>query len=557
MNLPVVSVTPGPEWAQELNDALDLIDDHDHTAGKGRPITSAALNINDDVSVNNNNFTNARSYNMEDQSSPLSGPTDVRSLYAVMGELYYNDSVGNQIQLTLDGAINATSIGGIGGDYATSTASVTYNSTSKTFFFYQNTNQNAKLDVGDLIIHETVASSNGITLKSPSSLASAYTITLPSALPASTLALQMTNTGQLVPDFIHTAQIDPAGLGAAAYAPGSIGTTALADNSVTAAKIDTAAGLVKITIQSFTAPGDHFVVIPSSVSHSIVRATGAGGGGASGVGSTGGGGGAGAVVLTTSTSLDPSVSHDFAPTDVNIGTEVITIAAHGWVENQSVEFTSSGTLPGGISAATIYYLKTVTTNTFQISTTIGGSAVNLTSQGTGTHTVQSGYVASVGTHGNGGGTGLSQPGTAGGTTLVHNGAVRIMTALGGAGGATGDGGTAGGIGGNSTNYVQPMNPGSTGGSSSDAPTTPINPMIGDKSGIPGTNSGGFGGGAAGGGSIGKGGNGSNGNTSAVDGTAGGTGAGGGGGAGSSGVGGGGGAGGDGYVEFVYWENVNP
>lgn len=50
-------------------------------------------------------------------------------------------------------------------------------------------------------------------------------------------------------------------------------------------------------------------------------------------------------------------------------------------------FNSGGGLPGGISAATDYYVINSTINTIQISATPGGSARNITSQGTGNHWV--------------------------------------------------------------------------------------------------------------------------------------------------------------------------
>ncbi len=50
-----VSVTPGPDWATNLNTSLDAIDNHDHTSGKGVRITPAAMNINAALEFNGNN----------------------------------------------------------------------------------------------------------------------------------------------------------------------------------------------------------------------------------------------------------------------------------------------------------------------------------------------------------------------------------------------------------------------------------------------------------------------------------------------------------------------
>ena len=54
---------------------------------------------------------------------------------------------------------------------------------------------------------------------------------------------------------------------------------------------------------------------------------------------------------------------------------------------QAVQFTTTGTLPTGLSTNTTYYVISVSTNTCQFSTTLSGSAVTFTnSSGSGTHT---------------------------------------------------------------------------------------------------------------------------------------------------------------------------
>jgi hypothetical protein len=54
---------------------------------------------------------------------------------------------------------------------------------------------------------------------------------------------------------------------------------------------------------------------------------------------------------------------------------------------QAVQFTTTGTLPTGLSINTNYYVISTSTNTCQFSTTLGGSAITFTnSSGSGTHT---------------------------------------------------------------------------------------------------------------------------------------------------------------------------
>jgi len=67
-------------------------------------------------------------------------------------------------------------------------------------------------------------------------------------------------------------------------------------------------------------------------------------------------------------------------------TQLLTSSAHGLTVNESVILSTSGGLPGGLAATTVYYVINPTTNTFQLSLTQGGSAVVLTTNGTPTNT---------------------------------------------------------------------------------------------------------------------------------------------------------------------------
>lgn len=65
---------------------------------------------------------------------------------------------------------------------------------------------------------------------------------------------------------------------------------------------------------------------------------------------------------------------------------VVTWNSHGLLNGQRVQLTTTGALPTGLSANTSYYVKYVDANTFQLSSTRGGSAINTSGSQSGTHT---------------------------------------------------------------------------------------------------------------------------------------------------------------------------
>lgn len=67
-------------------------------------------------------------------------------------------------------------------------------------------------------------------------------------------------------------------------------------------------------------------------------------------------------------------------------TNTFTIPAHGLYNGNKVTLNTTGVLPGGLSAVN-YYIISATTNTFQLSATVGGSAINITDVGVGVGTI--------------------------------------------------------------------------------------------------------------------------------------------------------------------------
>jgi hypothetical protein len=67
---------------------------------------------------------------------------------------------------------------------------------------------------------------------------------------------------------------------------------------------------------------------------------------------------------------------------------VVSLASHGLLANDSVVFATTGALPTGLTAGTRYFVKTVlTSGTFTVSTTSGGTAINTTGSQSGVQTM--------------------------------------------------------------------------------------------------------------------------------------------------------------------------
>lgn len=67
---------------------------------------------------------------------------------------------------------------------------------------------------------------------------------------------------------------------------------------------------------------------------------------------------------------------------------VVTLNAHGLSNGDRIRLATTGALPTGLSANTDYFVLNAATNTFQLSATQGGTAINTTGTQSGTHTAQ-------------------------------------------------------------------------------------------------------------------------------------------------------------------------
>lgn len=72
---------------------------------------------------------------------------------------------------------------------------------------------------------------------------------------------------------------------------------------------------------------------------------------------------------------------------VDTGTDICTCNGHGLSEGQYVQLGTSATLPSPLVINTIYKIKNATLNTFQLGFGLGNPTVDLTTTGTGTHSI--------------------------------------------------------------------------------------------------------------------------------------------------------------------------
>lgn len=69
-------------------------------------------------------------------------------------------------------------------------------------------------------------------------------------------------------------------------------------------------------------------------------------------------------------------------------TNVITATGHTRINGDKVRTSSTGTLPGGLVINTDYFVINVSGSTFKLSAISGGTEIDITSTGSGTHTLE-------------------------------------------------------------------------------------------------------------------------------------------------------------------------
>lgn len=105
LTLPVPTVTLGPEWATELNQALTDVDAHDHSSGKGTKIKPNGIDINSDLDYQNYRAIGLKASKYGNQVATLTGATNSNSVYTVSDNLYFTNGAGVAVQITSGGSV--------------------------------------------------------------------------------------------------------------------------------------------------------------------------------------------------------------------------------------------------------------------------------------------------------------------------------------------------------------------------------------------------------------------------------------------------------------------
>ena len=102
-----------------------------------------------------------------------------------------------------------------------------------------------------------------------------------------------------------------------------------------------------------------------------------------------------AIIWNKDTANGLNVSYynaTIAHTAVDTSAETITISSHKFQVGDTVQVSTTDTIPAGLAINTTYYAIDASANTIKLATTLAnalaGTAINITSQGAGNHTIQ-------------------------------------------------------------------------------------------------------------------------------------------------------------------------
>lgn len=254
MPVPAVGLEIGPQWANDLNASLTILDSHNHSAGNGVPINPSGLDINTDFSFNSNSATNLKA----SVYAAVASFATTLAIYVIGKDLYYTDGDGNVVRITQGGAVTGAS-GTITG-LPSGTAGAAFS--GGTFTFTSASLTGANIDGASFILRNNSASSFGLTLNPPAAMGANFSLTLPS-LPASQYFLTMDASG----NFGNYASIS-GGLVGSNLANLTITAGKIANATITTTQISASAGILGTQLAAATVARSNQVAVGQQISSS-------------------------------------------------------------------------------------------------------------------------------------------------------------------------------------------------------------------------------------------------------------------------------------------------
>lgn len=243
--IPGVGTEAGPQFAFDINNALNLIDAHDHSSGRGVQVTPSGLNINATLNFQNQLISSPQAIIFQNQSSLAT----VNALYTIAGELWYNDPT-NPVQITSAGTVNATS-----SSLTSGTASAAFSAGVLVVNSVTSNSTPANIQFGSALLGNNTAGSNFLTLQPPSLTGGGYTLTLPT-IPATTKFLTIDNTGVIsTASSISGSQLATGTLTGSQMANQTVTATQIANATITTTQISATAGILPSQLGAVQAGG--------------------------------------------------------------------------------------------------------------------------------------------------------------------------------------------------------------------------------------------------------------------------------------------------------------
>lgn len=200
-------------WDTILDTVFGVVDNHDHTTGKGAPVPVSALRVASDLSFGYGGtqraITDLKAIDFSPQAaSGMTALSGALFLNSADNELYWRNTSGVLVKFTAGAALNVAAFtGGIGGDYSAAGALVVFDDATDSYWFQQQVGsgvrQYARMRSADVDLYEFKANptagvpTNRVRLASPAALAASYALTMPAALPASNQPIASSSGGTL------------------------------------------------------------------------------------------------------------------------------------------------------------------------------------------------------------------------------------------------------------------------------------------------------------------------------------------------------------------------